>query len=128
MEPFRQLLSAKTFFWDELFETSKDKIIELVKDDVRTFEPQRPTCLTTDWSITGIGFDLTQKHCDCQDPSKPDCGDDHWKLVFAGSRFTNDAENRYAPIERGGPSSCPRSTTLSNVRNGIPKFHRSSRP
>ena len=103
MEPFRQLLSAKTFFWDKallkLFEASKDKIIELVKDGVKTFEPQRPTCLTTDWSKTGIGFELTQKHCDCQDPSKPDCGDDHWKLVFAGSRFTNDAESRYAPIE-----------------------------
>lgn len=101
MEPFHQLLSSKTFFWDEtldeLFEASKNKITELVKDGVRTFEPQRPQ--TTDWSKTGIGFDLTQKHCDCQGPSKPDCGDDHWKLVFAGSRFTNDAESRYAPIE-----------------------------
>jgi len=103
MEPFRQLLSSKTFFWDEtldnVFESSKGKIIELVKDGVKTFEPKRPTCLTTDWSKTGIGFDLTQKHCDCSGPTKPDCGDDHWRLVFAGSRFTSDTESRYAPIE-----------------------------
>ena len=103
MEPFRQLLSSKVFFWDEtldeLFQASKDKIIKLVEDGVKTFETDRPTCLTTDWSKTGIGFDLTQRHCECPDPAKPDCGDDHWKLVFAGSRFTNDSESRYAPIE-----------------------------
>ena len=103
MEPFRQLLSSKTFFWDEtldqLFKSSKEKIIELVKDGVKTFEPDRPTCLTTDFSKTGIGFDLTQKHCSCPDPIRPDCGDGHWRLVFAGSRFTKDAEGRYAPIE-----------------------------
>ena len=29
----------------------------------------------------------------------PHCGADHWKVVFAGSRFTTDAESRYAPIE-----------------------------
>ena len=103
MEPFRQLLSSKTFFWDEtldqLFKSSKEKIIELVKDGVKTFEPDRPICLTTDFSKTGIGFDLTQKHCSCPDPIRPDCGDGHWRLVFAGSRFTKDAEGRYAPIE-----------------------------
>ena len=103
MEPFRQLLSSKTFFWDstldKIFESSKEKIIELVKDGVKTFEPQRPTCLTTDWSKTGIGFELTQKHCECPGENKPDCGDNHWKLVFAGSRFTTEAESRYAPIE-----------------------------
>ena len=54
----------------------------------------------TDWSKTGIGFVLYQKHCKCATMEKvPHCGEDHWKLVFAGSRFTNDAESRYAPFE-----------------------------
>ena len=67
MELFRQLLSAKTFFWDstleELFEKSKVEIVNLVRDGVKTFEPNRPTCLATDWSKSGIRFNLTQKHC-----------------------------------------------------------------
>ena len=29
----------------------------------------------------------------------PHCCDDGWHLIFAGSRFTTDAESRYAPIE-----------------------------
>ncbi len=29
----------------------------------------------------------------------PEYGDGHWKLIFAGSRFTTDAESRYAPVE-----------------------------
>ena len=29
----------------------------------------------------------------------PYCGPGHWKLIFAGSRFTKDAESRYAPVE-----------------------------
>ena len=61
MEAFCQLLSAKTFFWDspleELFEKSKVEI-----EGVKTFEPNRPMCLATDWSRSGIGFNLTQKH------------------------------------------------------------------
>ena len=67
MELFRQLLSAKTFFWDstleELFEKSKVEIVDLVRDGVKTFEPNRPTCLATDWSKSGIRFNLPQKHC-----------------------------------------------------------------
>ncbi len=103
MEPFRGILSSKSFYWDsamdELFAKSKSKIISLVQHGVKTFEPNRPTCLATDWSKSGIGFNLTQKHCQCPGPPTPGCGDDHWKLVFAGSRFTTDTESRYAPIE-----------------------------
>eukprot|EP00794_Sanderia_malayensis_P017188 gene17188-18918_t len=32
-------------------------------------------------------------------PSQPDCGKNHWKLIFAGSHFTKDSESRYAPLE-----------------------------
>ena len=48
---------------------------------------------------TGIGFLLSQKHCSCPFTNNPLCGVGHWKVVYAGSRFTRDAESRYAPIE-----------------------------
>ena len=47
----------------------------------------------------GIGYASIQKHCDCKGAVDPHCGGGHWKLVYAGSRFTRDAESRYAPIE-----------------------------
>jgi len=71
MAPFRDLLShkKKNFYWDDaldkLFEESKIKIIDLIKDGVKNFEINRPTCLSTDWSKNGIGFTLVQKYCDC---------------------------------------------------------------
>ena len=105
MAPFRELLASKTrvLFWDDtmdqVFKRSKDEIIRLVNDGVRTFVRDRPTCLSTDWAKIGIGFALTQRHCNCPLPAKPNCGAGHWKLVFAGSRFTSQAESRYAPIE-----------------------------
>jgi hypothetical protein len=105
MAPFRDLLASKTrkFFWDEtmdkLFQRSKCEVIRLVHDGVQTFERNRPTCLSTDWAKAGIGFALTQRHCKCALPAKPNCGPGHWKLVFAGSRFTSETESRYAPIE-----------------------------
>ena len=64
------------------------------------FEVDRYTCLATDWSKTGLGFFLLQKHCQCSSIDKaPHCGVDHWQLVFAGSRFLKDPETRYSPIE-----------------------------
>ena len=68
-------------------------------EGVKSFETNRPTCLSTDWSKTGLGYTLTQKHCSCPPPAKSNCGNGHWKLVFAGSRFTTPPESRYAPIE-----------------------------
>ena len=103
MEPFRHLLKPKEkFFWSEelgkLFRKSKEKIIEAVKEGVRTFDPRRETSLATDWSRTGMGFSLTQKWCQCSEV-KPNCCPDGWKIVFAGSRFTTAAESRYHPVE-----------------------------
>ena len=103
MAPFRELLSKKTpFYWDHtlqtIFEESKKEIIDSIQDGVRSFSINRTTCLATDWSKTGIGFTLSQKHCQC--PGKdPLCGSNHWRVVYARSRFTTDAESRYAPIE-----------------------------
>ena len=104
MAPFRELLSKKKkFYWDEtlnrLFEESKGKIISLIKDGIKTFELNRVTCVTTDWSRNGIGFILSQKHCGCAQPWTPLCGHDHWKIVQAGSRFTTPSESRYSPPE-----------------------------
>ena len=104
MAPFRELLSrkSKTFYWDEnlnkLFNDSKTKIIDQIKDGVRTFEKKRITCLATDWSKAGLGYTLSQKHCSCSAIS-PICGDGHWHLILAGSRFTKPAESRYVAIE-----------------------------
>ena len=106
MSPFRELLKTKEgvrFYWDnslnQLFEHSKSVVTQHVQDGVRAFEVNRPTCLSTDWSKTGVGFILQQKHCKCSLESAPLCGPGHWKLVFAGSRFTTESEARYAPVE-----------------------------
>ena len=82
-----------------LFEESKEKIISKIKDGVHSFEIDRPTCVSTDWSKIGLGYTLSQKHCDCPEPFTPNCGDGHWHTVLIGSRFTKPAESRYAPIE-----------------------------
>jgi hypothetical protein len=105
MAPFRELLSQKNgkFYWDDvldkLFRDSKEKIIATIQEGVRSFELNLPTCISTDWSKVGIGYTLTQKHCKCRGPYKPNCGDGHWHTILAGSRFTKPAESRYAPIE-----------------------------
>ena len=105
MAPFRELLKdkGKIFFWDDnldaLFHKSKKVIVEQVQEGVKSFELHRATCLSTDWSKNGIGFLLQQKHCSCPLEKAPHCGPDHWRLIFAGSRFTTEAEARYAPVE-----------------------------
>ena len=103
MEPFRELLKHNSkFYWDDsldiLFQDSRREIMRRIKNGVKTFQIGKDTYLTTDWSKTGIGFTLTQKHCSCPIVD-PLCGGGHWELVYAGSRFTTQAEKRYAPIE-----------------------------
>ena len=105
MALFRELLSTKNqqFYWDEAlesaFQQSKQKIVEMISEGVRSFKIDQPTCICSDWSKTGIRFFLRQQHCTCPTQDGPECGDSHWKLIFAGSRFTSDAKSRYAPIE-----------------------------
>ena len=103
MLPFRQLLSPTIKFeWtaelDNAFNKSKGKIISEISKGVEIFNKNLPTCLATDWSKSGIGFWLFQKHCQCR-PLKPFCCKDGWKVVLVGSHFTNGAESRYQPIE-----------------------------
>ena len=107
MGPFRPFLSPKVkFYWnDELeraFVSSKDLIIQAIRHGVQIFELDKPVCLRPDWSRKGIGYVLLQKHCSC--PTKlPDCCDDGWKIVLAGSRFLSNTESRYAAVEGGSP-------------------------
>lgn len=103
MRPFRDLLKPKTtFYWDDqlqqIFDESKQFIVDAIKEGVQIFDKQRKTCLATDWSKEGIGFLLLQKHCVCPGDA-PFCCPDGWKVTLVGSRFTHPAESRYAPVE-----------------------------
>ena len=113
LAPFRCLLQHQEgkkpkFEWNaqlqHAFETSKKHVLNSVADGIQSFDPQRHTCLQCDWSKNGIGFLLLQKHCICKPPDPTDptlqaCCETGWKLVYAGSRFTNPAESRYSPTE-----------------------------
>ena len=104
MQPFRCLLEKnQKYYWNDAlqqkFEESKKEIVRQIEIGVRTYDLNKYTCLATDWCKDGIGFSLTQKHCKCPEPADPNCGNNHWKIVFAGSKATNPAQKRYAPIE-----------------------------
>ena len=103
MSPFKPFLSPKTKFeWnaelDRVFEASKIEIINAIKNGVEIFDPTKLSCLRPDWSKQGIGYFLSQKHCDCES-SIPGCCEHGWKITLAGSRFLKPAESRYAPVE-----------------------------
>ena len=83
---------------DNIFEDSKKVIIDEIKKGVRIFDKLKPTCLATDWSKSGIGFWLFQKHCKCSGTTLFCCRDG-WQITLVGSRFTSSAESRYAPVE-----------------------------
>ena len=105
MDPFRDLMKkGRKFYWDDtldtLFRQSKKEILRQAEEGVRMYDLRKPTCLTTDWCKTGLGFALTQKHCKCSGPGNPNCGSGHWKLVFAGSRVTKKNEQTlFSPTE-----------------------------
>ena len=103
MEPFRNLLSKNAVYaWNDAlkaaFETAKKEIVALVSKGVKTFDINRPTAIVTDWSKSGLGFALWQKHCSC-DKVHPSCCQSGWHLITCGSRFCTAAESRYHPIE-----------------------------
>ena len=103
MQPFRTLLQPNTpFKWtdqmDRLFEETKTIIAQEIQKGVEIFDKKKPTCLATDFSKSGIGFWLLQKHCSCAS-TKLYCCRLGWKVTLVGSRFTSSAESRYAPIE-----------------------------
>ena len=69
-----------------------------IRNGARIFEIGKPVCLRSDWSKKGVGYVLLQKHCECVG-KLPDCCEDGWKIVLAGSRFLSDTETRYAAVE-----------------------------
>ena len=77
---------------------SNKLIIEAIEKGVEIFDVKKKTCLHCDWSKAGVGFYLTQKHCNC-DSDYPDCCDDGWRITLCGSRFLKKAEERYAAVE-----------------------------
>ena len=104
MKPFRDLIKPNMkFAWnetlDKLFHETNQLLVEKCTEGIRAFEMDRRTCLQTDWSKSGIGYLLLQQHCNCETAKAPVCCKDGWKLVFAGSRFTSDAETCYSPTE-----------------------------
>ena len=83
---------------NQLFEESKAVIANEIEKGVCIFDKSKPTCLATDWSKSGIGFWLFQKHCECAS-KKPFCCPSGWKIAIVGSRFMHAAESCYAPVE-----------------------------
>ena len=102
LQTFRDLLKKDSkWYWDDVlsrtFEDTKKIIVEQIIDGIKSFEVNRPCALWTDWCKSGVGFSLFQKRCDCH--LDPTCCETGWKLVFANSRFTQDSEANYKPIE-----------------------------
>jgi hypothetical protein len=103
LEPFKPFLSPKVKFkWsaelNDAFESSKIEIVNAIKDGVQIYDLARSTCLRPDWSKKGIGYFLSQKHCECEN-AIPGCCEYGWRITLAGSRFLKPAETRYAPVE-----------------------------
>ena len=101
--PFRDLLKKDTtWFWDDvldsLFHDTRASIAAEVEKSITSFDPDRATCILTDWSKSGLGYVLVQKHCACDD-AHPHCCTNGWKVCGVGSRFTSSAESRYSPTE-----------------------------
>ena len=92
---FRQLPKpGAPFVWDNdlnnLFKESKSVIIDEVEEGVRIFDKSKPTCLATDWSKTGIGYWLFQKHCRCP-TNTPFCCRTGWKTIEGEALAVADA-------------------------------------
>ena len=103
MHPFRQLLSSKSdFYWDEnlqkAFEIAREMIADNISEGVKTYIPGLKTALVSDWSITGVGYILAQKHCQCSGISM-ECCRTGWKVISMGSRFLSKAEKNYSAVE-----------------------------
>ena len=70
MDLFRDLVRPNSnFHWDDqlerLFTEAKHRIIDQVREGVRSYDTQRRTCIQTDWSKEGLGYLLLQKYREC---------------------------------------------------------------
>ena len=108
MQPFRDLLKpskakGKLIYWDNqlqrIFKQTQIELCKLAEDGLAYYDPSRETAVITDWSKSGIGFVVMQKHCHCTHDTTPLCCPKGWKLAFCNSRHLAPAEQNYAPIE-----------------------------
>ena len=76
------------FFWYENLDT------DCVKSGVAFLTPTKKHVSLTDWSRNGIGYLLLQQHCSCESKVPRFCKDG-WKIIQAGSIFTNNAKLGY---------------------------------
>ena len=72
--------------------------MKIASEGLSYYDITKKTALVTDWSKTGIGFVLMQKHCCCIADSILCCSGG-WKLVLCNNRFLHPSEQNYAPIE-----------------------------
>ena len=126
MEPFRHLLSNKVpFAWsaelEDAFQASKAEIVRQCTHGVRMFDPALPTCLATDWSKFGVGYWLCQKRCPCPG-TRPGCCQTGWQTITVGSRFCNQAEQNYAPIEGEAMATAWAANKCRYFLLGLPMF------
>ena len=77
---------------------AKAKIVRKY-EGVRMFKVSQVTVLVTEWSVEGQSLGLWQKHCNCKGPVTMICCRGVWKIVFMSSRFNNNLQSRYSPIE-----------------------------
>ena len=63
------------------------------------FKVDRITALVTDWLKEGQSLGLWQIHCSCKGNITILCCRGGGKIVFMASKFNNDAQSRYSPIE-----------------------------
>ena len=109
MEPFRELLKSSRangnkVYWDDelqkIFQETKLRLCNLITEGLTFFDVKRKTAVVTDWSKTGIGFVILQKHCKCEDKSASSlCCLRGWRPVFCNSRHMDTKEQNYRPIE-----------------------------
>ena len=102
MESFRNLLTSKSpFMWSQdlqdTFEYAKKEIADQIQYGVKTYVAGRPTALVTDWSKTGIGYILIQKHCRCTG-LVVNCCNTGWRIICIGSRFLTKTEQNYSAV------------------------------
>ena len=87
-----------------LFLVSRRKLADKVEEGMKTFDPNRPTALISDFCKQGVGFVLQQKHCHCPLEDSHGrlnalCCRQGWRVCMVGSRFTQGVESRYSPTE-----------------------------
>ena len=69
-----------------------------IQDGVKAIDTNLTTCLSPDYSNTGMGWIFQQKTCHCL-PVSPLCWTKGWRIVLAGGKFCNKDESNYIPTE-----------------------------